>query len=64
MEPSEIVTGENAICPTTRPSTSATSEIVFEDYECAVEDRLVLADAKRPDNRLGTPRMPDFVAKS
>ena len=25
-EPSEIVTGENAICPTTRPSTSATSE--------------------------------------
>ena len=25
---SEIVTGENAMCPTTRPSTSATSEIV------------------------------------
>jgi len=26
--PSEMVTGENAICPITRPSTSATSETV------------------------------------
>jgi hypothetical protein len=34
MVPSEMFTGENAICPTTRPSTSATNDMVKAFADC------------------------------
>jgi hypothetical protein len=44
MVPSDMVTGENAICPTTRPSTTATSDSVSaRDTQCLNDELLRVA---------------------